>query len=433
MRSMRKLAKWLKPRGFHYIIIRLLSLLQRYGITTTRAGKRIEDSVRQLALHGCYPTFPTPGRVVDHNAGFFRKLQAIGVEFAVHGYNHVDFHNLSHAEAACQFIRASDAFQRNGIQYDGFRCPYLSYTDDLVDAIPADMFKYSSNKAIWWNVVPTDTTNRTTAIFDSLRQFYQAELSEVILSIPRLSHNLLEIPVSVPDDIQLYDGLRLGQEGTKRAWLELLRQTQRRGEIFVLMFHPELFDQCMPALESVLTQARNLTPAVWVTQLREVSRWWCEKSGFRATISFEPSWVRVDFNCSERATLLVRNIVADAQTHTWDGVYEVLDDRSLALPADQHPFVGLSPEFPEPTRSFIEDQGYIVVSSPEARHCTVYLDSAVLAKLDNPVQLIEHIESSPGPLVRFWRWPNEAKSALCVTGDLDALSLVDYASRLFKT
>ena len=36
----------------------------------------------------------------------------------------------------------------------------------------------------------------------------------------------------------------------------------------------------------------------------------------------------------------------------------------------------------------------------------------------------------PGPVIRLWPWPNGMRSALCITGDLDALSLLDYAARL---
>jgi hypothetical protein len=61
----------------------------------------------------------------------------------------------------------------------------------------------------------------------------------------------------------------------------------------------------------------------------------------------------------------------------------------------------------------------------------IYLDGEILAKLPNNVELINYIETSPAPLVRYWRWPDGAKSALSVTGDLDALSLLDYVSRLF--
>jgi len=49
---------------------------------------------------------------------------------------------------------------------------------------------------------------------------------------------------------------------------------------------------------------------------------------------------------------------------------------------------------------------------------------------DRLVDLIEHIEASPGPLMKLGRWPDAAKSAFCLAGDLDALSLRDYMGRL---
>ena len=80
--------------------------------------------------------------------------------------------------------------------------------------------------------------------------------------------------------------------------------------------------------------------------------------------------------------------------------------------------------------AFLREQGYILDSSESATRCGVYLDAAALAGLPSEVQLIDHIEACPSPLIRYWRWPNGAKSVLSVTGDLDALSLLDYASRL---
>ena len=78
---------------------------------------------------------------------------------------------------------------------------------------------------------------------------------------------------------------------------------------------------------------------------------------------------------------------------------------------------------------FLREQGYVVDTTDTAVRCAIYLDAGSLDGL-NQVQLIDHIEASPGPLVRYWRWPDEP-SALCVTGDLDALTLFDYAARLF--
>jgi len=79
----------------------------------------------------------------------------------------------------------------------------------------------------------------------------------------------------------------------------------------------------------------------------------------------------------------------------------------------------------------LREQGYILDTGETAMHCGTYIDAATLARLTSEVDLINYIEASPGPLIRYWRWPSGAKSALCVTGDLDALTLLDYASRLF--
>ena len=81
---------------------------------------------------------------------------------------------------------------------------------------------------------------------------------------------------------------------------------------------------------------------------------------------------------------------------------------------------------------FLSEQGYILDTSQESPGCSLFLESDSLNKFDNNLQLIEYIEQSHTPLVRFWRWPNKAKSALCITGDLDATSLIDYATRFLS-
>ena len=84
-----------------------------------------------------------------------------------------------------------------------------------------------------------------------------------------------------------------------------------------------------------------------------------------------------------------------------------------------------------PSVAFLKNQGYIVETGAAATECATFLGATELARAQDQIQLIELIESAAAPLVRFWRWPSHARSALCVTGDLDALSLTDYAARLF--
>ena len=51
---------------------------------------------------------------------------------------------------------------------------------------------------------------------------------------------------------------------------------------------------------------------------------------------------------------------------------------------------------------------------------------------DDPARalaVLRHVEASTGPLVRVWRWPDGARSAVSIAGDLDALSITDYLAR----
>ena len=435
LRPARKIVHWLQLRSVFYIWFRFITLLQRYGITASRAKKRALDCVDALARYGCHPTFPTPGQVVGRNGAFCRELQQRGAELAIHGYHHLDFRALSPDESRDQFERAAAAYRRNGIQSEGFRCPYLSYVEQFHELVPTTC-QYSSNQAIWWDAAIPDSVRRAgngaKAVFEGLSRFYQAAPSQTHLAVPSMSGHLVEIPVCLPDDLQLLDGLQLDERGMRQVWIDVLHQTHRRGELFDVLFHPESFERCRAVLEAVLREAQSLQPSVWITQLRDVNRWWREKSDFAVERIQEGGEVRLKFQCSERATVLVRHLETHEPTEVWDGSYRVLDTRTLRLMSrDERPFIGVAPDTPVAVVAFLRDQGYIVETGREAFNCATYLSSTELARLQNHVRLVEFIEHSVSPLVRYWRWPANARSALCLTGDLDALSLTDYAARLF--
>jgi hypothetical protein len=124
-------------------------------------------------------------------------------------------------------------------------------------------------------------------------------------------------------------------------------------------------------------------------------------------------------------------VPVEGSVEEWDGLYQQLRTNALQVPAEPRPFVGLAGDVPMGVVSFLREQGYIVDTGEMAARCGTYLDSAMLAQLTSEVELINHIEGATSPLVRYWRWPDGARSAMCATGDLDALSLVDYVSRLF--
>lgn len=426
-----RLKEWFALRGPSYVGQRAAILLDRYGLAPAKAAARADRCVTMLAEHGCAPTFPTPGCIIQRYPYFVRHLQDAGAEIAVHSYDHVDLKAYPPAEASQQLVRAAQTFERYGIEVHGFRCPYLSCTDELVDALPKGMFGYSSNQAIRWDmVVSTDGVTKN-KFFDTINRFYQPSEALDTVCVPWTRASMIEIPVCVPDDLQLHDGLHFNPEQVALAWTQVLEQTHKRGELFTLLFHPELAAQCEDLFGAVLIHARRLQPAVWIARLCDISDWWREKSSFAVAISHTPSGLHLSFTCSGRATILAKGLSVCGSEPTWDGTYYRLTTTNLDVPAEPRPFIGLPADAPEHVVTFLQEQGYILDTSETAARCRMYIDAATLAKLTSEVKLIDHIEASPGPLVRYWRWPNGAKSAMCISGDLDALTLLDYASRLF--
>jgi hypothetical protein len=422
------LSQWWASRGVPYLARRANALLRRYGLRPAKAEQRTIAGVRRLAHLGCHPTLPVPGRVVSRHPGFFLRLEELGVELAMHGYDHVDFRGLSRDEAISQFTRAAAAFQAAGLRFDGFRCPYLSCTNGVREVARDAGYAYSSNSAIEWNVI--EGRQQRTAIFDQLSAFYQPSPAETTLSLPRMARGLVEIPASVPDDLQLCDGLEYDSRAVAATWARILRHTHRRGELFVLVFHPEAFDRCGAAIEDVVREAGTLVPAVWVATLRDIASWWTVKSGYSVRTTSARGRLEMTFQCDENATVLARGLDGTAHGDPFMDRYHVIDNRTLSVSLPVRPFIGIAPDVPLETSDLLRQNGYILEISEDKGDYGIYLDAATLRSLPNEVELIEHLERSNAPLVRFWRWPRRARSALAVTGDLDALSLMDYAQRL---
>src|SRR5262245_45204110 len=179
----------IRGRRASYLARRSLSLARRYGLRDAKARERVVRCVAALAPYGLAPTFATPGSVIERAPEFFRELQAKGVEFAVHGYDHIDFRSLEPEAAREQLERAADAFTRHRISFTGFRCPYLSFSDRLAPIVPQS-FEYSSNEAIRWDVFPRAEGGGTWAQLD---EFYGASPASETVATPRFRGSLVEI------------------------------------------------------------------------------------------------------------------------------------------------------------------------------------------------------------------------------------------------
>jgi peptidoglycan/xylan/chitin deacetylase (PgdA/CDA1 family) len=425
MSVLRNVKEWSRGRDPRWIARRGLAIVGHYGLSGKRAKGRVLDCVALLARYDARPMFATPGRVVDAEQRFFRELADDGVELAPHGYDHVDFRRLGTDRAREEFERACDAYDRAGVWFRGFRCPYLSFDETVAPALPPGRFAYSSNVAIRWD--HPETPGDDDPIARQLATFYDAVPAERVVSRPRLSGGIVEIPASLPDDFELTIARRAGADVVAAAWNDVHERVIARGELFAPLFHPEAYDHCATAFEQMLDRARRSGGEIWTPRLADVADWWLERAGATVDVTERDGDVQVDVEASPRVTVLVRGLAGTEGAERWDDAWVVLEGRSCRFAGPVRPVVGLGPDVPAETAAILREEGFVVET--ETRNCAVVLERSSGIDLEDEVALVRHVESAPGPLVRIWRWPGRARSAVTVAGDLDALSIRDYLAR----
>jgi len=424
---MKPLLVALKGKGLSNLARRSLTLARRYGLT---AGK-IADALRQFAVtlrpFECSATFPITAEVLGRNPRIIQELQAQGIEFAIHGYRHVDHSLLSLSEQLAWLSAARQVFARTSIEAHGFRCPYFRWNTGTAAALQQHGLLYDSSQTLAWDVL---NRQETPAYLHALN-FYGARSATQYPSLPSFKDNLVRIPCSLPDDEALVERLALDtSDQMSDLWLAILRRTCELGELFTVGLHPERIGPCQTALISVLTQARSLTPAVWIARLDEIAAWWRDRTGTAITVTnLAGEQLRLQVVGPTGTTVLARAVQADAVTKSWADGYQRVDAMTFTVRCPVRPFIGLSPSSSPKLAGFLRQQGYIVETVQANYNYSYYLDQAEFTAEHERIVLAQ-IDGTDRPLLRLGRWPNGAHSALAITGDIDALTLWDYGLRL---
>ncbi|MFQ6055651.1 MAG: hypothetical protein ACE5J3_06690, partial [Methanosarcinales archaeon] len=116
------------------------------------------------------------------------------------------------------------------------------------------------------------------------------------------------------------------------------------------------------------------------------------------------------------------------QAINWYGHYKIINAKSFKIKSNYPPFIGVCPDAPEELVTFLREEGFYVDESTSKDKFKIYLD------IDNfneeyKLSILQEIEKSDVPLIRIWRWPYCARSALSITGDIDAMTIWDYVRR----
>jgi peptidoglycan/xylan/chitin deacetylase (PgdA/CDA1 family) len=416
----------IKGKGLVNFLRRSSSIVRRYGVTADKTARAMVRFAAILRRFECSATFPITGVALQRHPEVPRKYQDQGIEFAVHGYRHLDHTQLSQGEQSEHLRSARQAFGQAGIQVHGFRSPYLRWNSDTLAVLERQGFAYDSSQGLAWNVLD----GRETPAYERVLDFYGALSADDHPSLPCLKSSLVCIPYSLPDDEALVERLDLQTEAEMNApWLAVLRRTYELGELFTLGLHPERIGPCAGPLTAVLAEARRLKPGVWIARLDGIATWWTARAEAAVEITdAADGGFYLTVTGPSGTTVLARAVETDAPTTSWVDGYRQVMATTFTIRAPLRPFIGVSPGTSSRLVHFLRQQGYIVETS-EMDHLYAYYFHQTEFAAEHKRTLLIEIEESDRPLVRLGRWPNGARSALSITGDIDALPLFDYGLR----
>jgi hypothetical protein len=391
--------------------------------------KLFTDVVRR---YDCKATLPITAVTLKRYSDVIKKYQTEEIEFAIHGYTHNDLFSLNQMDLESQLEKAVSSFNHEGISPRGFRSPYLRQNKFLYSALEKAGFLYLSNQPFLWQVlVEDDFPVSRMKLYRDVLAYYEPWNSTERLSLPRLINNIVEIPVSLPDDEILVDRLRASPDFVLKTWCSILHRSNQRGELFTLQLHPERAPAVADCLGSLLATALTLRPKVWCASLAEIATWWKERTAARVEISSHSErQYHFSSKAPKNAIILARGVDVKSTVQPFSSGYQEIKASNFTLESPVRPIIGISSYSSKKLEDFLKQQGYIIEISQD-KELYSYFFNMPQFDLTQEKSVLELLEQTDRPLVRFGRWPDGAQSALAITGDIDVMTIWDYGLRLF--
>src|SRR5260221_11486284 len=219
----------IKTKGGRNFTRRLWTVFTRFGRSEARARRALHTLMEVVRGYGAAPTVFIPACVLRRHPALIAAIAREGAEIGIHGYVHNDYRSLSRVEQRAQTLRAAEVFQWARIPYQGFRNPYLGWTDESVGVFVDVGLSYDSNEAVAHDVV--DLAAFSPAIragYASSLALFQALPCTAALLRPHFDGPLVRRPTSIPDDEMLFDRLRITDaRAIGRIWRSVLRRGGR--------------------------------------------------------------------------------------------------------------------------------------------------------------------------------------------------------------
>lgn len=410
-----------QSRGPRNALTRLPTIVRRFGVTSRKSERHFQCLLEITNRYSVRPTLPVTAVTARRNPDVIHRLRDRGVEVAAHGYVHNDFSALSAQEQGDHVLRARDELAALGLPVRGWRCPYSRWNDHTLAALKTAGFEYDATPVYEWPALEQEGIQMTpTARADYARlcALFNVRDATTRAVLPTKLNGMLQIPMSIPQDEDMVDRLHLRPEEMSRVWLRILTESRNLGETFVICLHPERASLCADPLEATLFEARR-TGDVWIAMLGEISDWWTERQAAQVEVEadgHEGRW-RVRVHGTDRVAAGIGN-----RKQVGAGVMEV--------DAERKPVVLVGPEWPDAICHRLREAGYVFErGASNGDHSGLEL-SHEFSPEQHPDQIVRGLAAHRDSVVRLNPWPDGFKSCLSVTGDIDALTLFDFAMRL---
>jgi peptidoglycan/xylan/chitin deacetylase (PgdA/CDA1 family) len=428
MNRMTFLRKRLFTRSLFHVFTRVCTILGRYGLSSRKYLKSLRQFADFINYHHITPTFPLTATILKRNPNIFKEFQHQGIEFAIHGFRHVDYTDISKEITKNHIKQAIETFQKADIKIKGFRYPFLRRNEDIISLLRDLGLEWDSSEVISWNVLnQKDFTKKRWQNYQKILATYEIKDADQIASLPHLDYGLVEIPVSVPDDDILVERLGIKNQMTiGTIWMTMLKDIHLKGEMLTIQLHPERFLNCKDGLKNVIEHAQSMGD-VWITSLNKISKWWLERNNIRLTIHKQKG------NCyhgklsgSDRVQLCLR----DSNESDWREI-TVDKKNEIKITSPVKPMIGIKTKELTLISKTLSHWGYIYEKADPNESYAVVIDDYEKIKNANEETILEKIDKSPYPVLKIGRWPYKNKCCLAVTGDIDGINIRDFWERFY--
>jgi hypothetical protein len=216
-----------------------------------------------LARWELTPTIPATAIALDRHPEILAEYAV--ADPAIHGYRHIPYRGAPREEQTQDLEAACEVFARHGLPFRGFRAPYLRADATTQELLRQRGFAYDSSAP--WFALP-DGTAAAERTVDLARSRYGDVSTEPPL--PVSSDGLIELPVALPDDEILVDGLGIDNGATLgRIVFAMFETAAQSGALLVLQLHPERFHLFSEAVENLLRRAKDA--GAWMASLAEIA------------------------------------------------------------------------------------------------------------------------------------------------------------------